>query len=371
MNIGLDITPIIYGRGVSRYTANLARALNNKHSIKLSALGYSWRNKSQLEKFVKNNHFYHSSLHATPPSIMSWLWKLGKKPVAALLPQVELFHSWDWLQPPDKDLPLVSTIHDVAMIKYPATAHPRILAAHQRSWKILQQRRAQIIAVSHTTKNDIVKLLGIPSYLVHVVHEALPAEFKKTSQQLTEDEAKWIKNKLQLNKPYLLFVGTREPRKNLTRLIEAWRPLAKDYQLIVAGAKGWDKTENTRHPQLRFLGQVSDKELAVLYGEAEVFCYPSLYEGFGLPILESFFHGTPVLTSNISSMPEVAGNAAELINPENVTDIQKGLETILNESIDEQRKRLQRMIIRLQMFNWETVAEETIQVYQKALQLKQ
>ncbi len=371
MNIGLDITPIIYGRGISRYTANLAKALNQQKSIHLSTLGYSWRSKAKLEEFVKKNNISSASLHSTPPSLMRLLWQLGKNPVRNILPQIDLFHSWDWLQPPDKDLPLVSTIHDVAMIKYPQTAHPKILAAHQRSWKILKERKAQIIAVSRTTKNDIVNLLGIPSYLINVVHEALPVEFKQTSQQLTEDEADWIKNKLQLNKPYLLFVGTREPRKNLTRLIEAWKPLAKDYQLIIAGEKGWDKTENIDHSQLRFLGHVEDRELAVLYGEAEVFCYPSLYEGFGLPILESFFHGTPVLTSNISSMPEVAGNAAEYIDPENIDDIRKGLETILNESIEAQQKRLQRMIIRLQMFSWERVVEETVQVYQKALQSNQ
>ena len=370
MNVGLDITPIIYGRGVSRYTANLARALNDKKSVHLSALGYSWRNKAKLEKFIEDNQLEYSSLSSTPPSMMKLLWKLGKNPVKKNLPQIDLFHSWDWLQPPDKNLPLVSTIHDVAMIKYPETAHPRILAAHQRSWKILQEREAQIIAVSRTTKNDIVKLLGIPSYLIKVVHEALPTEFRETSQKLTGEEAEWIKSKLQLDRPYLLFVGTREPRKNLVRLIEAWKPLAKDYQLIVAGEKGWDKSEGINHPQLRFLGHVEDKELAVLYGEAEVFCYPSLYEGFGLPILEAFFHGTPVLTSNISSMPEVAGNAAELVDSESVTEIRKGLETILNESTDKQRKRLQRMIIRLQMFSWDRVVDETIQVYQKALQSK-
>jgi len=370
MNIGLDITPIIYGRGVSRYTANLVKALTDRQSVNLSVLGYSWRNRAKLERFVKHNHIPYSSIQSIPPSLMGLFWRFGKHSVESHLPQVDLFHSWDWIQPPDKDLPLVSTIHDVAMIRYPETAHPRILAAHQRSWKILKERQAQIIAVSRTTKNDIVKLLGIPSYLVHVVHEALPEGFKETSQQLTEDEAKHIKNKLDLNKPYLLFVGTREPRKNLTRLIKAWEPFAKDYQLIVAGEKGWDKTEGIHHPELKFLGHVEDKELAVLYGEAEVFCYPSLYEGFGLPILESFFHGTPVLTSNISSMPEVAGNAAQLIDPENVNDIRKGLEIILNESIDEQKKRLQRMIIRLQMFSWERVVDETIQVYKKALQSK-
>lgn len=371
MKIGLDITPIIYGRGVSRYTANLARSLNNHPELALSALGYSWRQRSVLENFVKKNHLPAASLHSIPTMLMGLMWRLGRNSVKKYLPQLDLFHSWDWQQPPDQDIPLVSTIHDVAMIKYPETAHPRILAAHQRSWRILKERQAQIIAVSQTTKKDIIQLLGIPSYLISVVHEALPAEFKKTSQDLTEEEANWIKKKLNLNQPYLLFVGTREPRKNLRRLIEAWQPLADKYQLIVAGAAGWDKSAAINHPQLRFLGQVKDKELAVLYGEAEVFCYPSLYEGFGLPILESFFHGTPVLTSKVSSMPEVAGNAAELVDPEDVSDIRRGLEKILNESVDEQKKRLQRMIIRLHMFSWERVVEETLQVYQRALAAKQ
>jgi glycosyltransferase involved in cell wall biosynthesis len=370
MNIGFDITPIIYGRGVSRYTQNLIGALNKESTLKISVLGYSWRQKRKLEDFVKEYKISNSTILSIPPSMMGLLWKLNKSQVKNYLPKIDLFHSWDWIQPPDKNLPLVSTIHDVAMIKYPETAHPRILAAHQRSWKILKERQAQIIAVSRTTKNDIVNLLGIPKYQVQVVHESLPVEFKLTSQLVSEDEAEFIKDKLKLNKPYILFVGTREPRKNLLRLIQAWKPLAKDYQLIVAGERGWDKTEKISHSNLRFLGQVGDRDLAALYGEAEVFCYPSLYEGFGLPILESFFHGTPVVTSNVSSMPEVAGNAAELVNPESTTNIRQGIENILNESLDDQKKRLQKMIIRLQMFSWERVAQETIDVYQKALQSK-
>jgi len=371
MNIGIDITPIIYGRGVSRYTSNLVRALNQKAGVQISAFGYSLRQKQLLENFVKKNQIKKNSIHSLPPSIMSSLWKFGQNSVKKYLPSIDLFHSWDWLQPPDKNMPIVSTIHDVAMIKFPETAHHGILRAHQRSWKILKERQAQIIAVSQATKKDIINLLGIPHYQIHVVSEALPDEFRTISQLLEEEKAVMIRNNLQLTKPYLLFVGTREPRKNLTNLIEAWKPLAKDYQLIIAGEKGWDKTEQIKHPNLRFLGQVGDEELVVLYSEAEMLCYPSLHEGFGLPILEAFFHGTPVVTSNVSSMPEVSGNAAELVDPQSVKSIQSGIENILNEPIEKQRKRLQRMIIRLQMFNWDRVANETIEVYKKAMRLQE
>ena len=173
---------------------------------------------------------------------------------------------------------------------------------------------------------------------------------------------------MKLDKPYILFVGTREPRKNLSRLIEAWQALGNpDLELIVAGA-AWEKGEAEQAVNgLRYLGRVSDEELSVLYSEAAVFAYPSLYEGFGLPILESFHHGTPVVTSNNSALPEIAGNAAELVDAESVESIRLGLQTVLEESSADQQKRLQRMIIRSQMFNWERVAEQTATAYKEAI----
>ena len=114
---------------------------------------------------------------------------------------------------------------------------------------------------------------------------------------------------------------------------------------------------------------MTDEELAVLYGEAELLLYPSLYEGFGLPILEAFHFGTPVVTSNTSAMPEIAGNAAELVEPTSVESIRKGITKVLTENNDAGRRRLQQMIIRLQLFNWQRVAEETCKVYRKAILL--
>jgi glycosyltransferase involved in cell wall biosynthesis len=144
--------------------------------------------------------------------------------------------------------------------------------------------------------------------------------------------------------------------------------LDSEVELIIAGEEGWDETTKLSKSgkQPRFLGRVSDKELAVLYSEAELFIFPSLYEGFGLPILEAFYHGVPVVTSNVSALPEVAGNAAELVDPMSVDSIRKGIETVLNEDREAQQKRMQRMIIRLQLFSWRKAADETIRVYRKA-----
>jgi glycosyltransferase involved in cell wall biosynthesis len=377
MNIGIDITSLLYDRGVSRYTANLVRALVKRRDVNVRLYGSAFRNHFIFDEFFREvegiaPHRTQRYFENLPPKIHEFIWgTLKMQPVKNVMSDIEVFHSWDWLQPPDKNLPLVSTIHDLAILKFPETAHPKILEMHQKSWQVLKERNAEIIAVSHATRKDVIELLEFPAHKVHVVHEALPLETVQVSEKLSEEEHDAIKVRLGLDKPYLLFVGTREPRKNLLRLIEAWQELSKEYQLIIAGEKGWDETEQQstllRNPELRFLGKVSNKELAVLYGEAEVFVYPSLYEGFGLPILEAFYHGTPVVTSNISSMPEVCGNAAELIDPMLVTSIRKGIQKVLNENNDEQQKRMQRMIIRLHLFDWNHVADETMRVYQRAV----
>jgi glycosyltransferase involved in cell wall biosynthesis len=379
MQVGIDITSIVYERGVSRYTANLVRALAKRKDVSLSLYGCTMRQKPILERFVKSvlhenplaQRRVSANFQSLPPKLQELMWYgIGRNRVRAIFPQLDVFHSWDWIQPPDKDLPLVSTIHDLAILKFPETAHPKILDMHQRSWKILKERNAQIIAVSRATRRDVIELLDFPAERVHVVYEALPMETVRVNEAMTEEQYEAIKLSLGLNKPFLLFVGTREPRKNLVRLIEAWQGMEQDIELLIAGEAGWDRSEDAAtkksKKQPRFLGKITNEELAVLYGEAEVFCYPSLYEGFGLPILEAFYHGTPVVTSNVSSLPEVAGNAAELVDPNSVESIRKGIELILKESTENQQKRLQRMIIRLQMFSWDKVAEETLKVYAQA-----
>lgn len=376
MKIGIDISSLVFDRGVSRYTSNLVRALAQDPTHELFLYGTSLRQEAKLKKQVvfltkgaqsKISH----KIQKLPPKLLTKFWDFGLNPIQKIFPNLDVFHSWDWIQPPDKNLPLVSTIHDLAILKFPQTAHPEILKRHQKSWDILKKRHAQIIAVSQSTKKDIVSLLQIPSERVTVIHEALPQETLAVANELSPDQYEIIKSRLKLNRPYLLFVGTREPRKNLLKLIEAWQSFAKTHDLLIAGEEGWDETDQVRKMfkhQPHFLGKVSDQELVVLYSEAACFVYPSIYEGFGLPILEAFSFGTPVVTSNLSAMPEVAGNAAVLVNPAESESIASGIREILEENKEKQRLRLQKMIIRLQVFSWEKVALQTKQVYAKAIQ---
>ena len=375
MQIGLDVSSLTYRRGVSRYTSNLLTALARLSDVNLVLYGYSGRGYQLLERELKRILInttpdkYDLVLKRRPPKLQALLWQTGLRSLKKDLPQIEVFHSWDYLQPPDKSIPLVSTIHDLSLLKYPKLANPKLLAAHQRSWAILKQRRAQIIAVSQATKQDILDLLKIPERLITVIPEALPSESQATQQRISDNQelrAK-LKNKLRLDQPYILFVGSREPRKNLERLIKAWQPIAADYQLLVAGEEAGDSSQHLAGPAPRFLGKVSDLELATLYYYAKLLAYPSLDEGFGLPILEAFSFGLPVLSSDLPVIKEVTGNAAYLVNPQNIKAINQGLNDLLKEDKAAREQRQQRMTIRLQLFNWTKTARLTYQVYHQAI----
>jgi len=232
-----------------------------------------------------------------------------------------------------------------------------LLRVHKSSWKLLRREAQAVIAVSEATKRDIIELLDFDPARVHVVLEALPKESKVrvTPQQIAVQLAT-----LGLERPYVLFVGTTEPRKNLRRLISAWEPMSKDVDLVIAGAPGWDSLPQHRH--LRVLGRVDAVQLASLYAGARSFVYPSLYEGFGLPILEAFYYGTPVVTSSISSLPEVAGDAAAYCDPLHVDSIRLAIES----SLHHRKKFIRAGNRRLEQFSWKKVARETVAVYESA-----
>lgn len=360
--LGIDISAIPYNRGVSRYTSNLVRALARRKDLHLRVFGTSRGQYTDLKTFCKEHlpHVPHTLLKH-PVKIIEILWnRLHLMSPELLMGDMDVFHSWE-MQPPLSKAVLVSTIHDLAMLRYPKTADPYVLAMHQRSWKHIKKEAKAIIAVSQATKQDIVELLGIPQEKVHVVYEAIPDEARL---KITSVRAKELVKGLGITKPYIFFVGTLEPRKNLHRLIQAWRPLKKQVDLVLAGAKGWETLQAEQG--LLTLGVVSNEQLAALYTQAEVLAYPSLYEGFGLPILDGFYHKVPVVTSNISSMPEIAGNAAVLVDPMSVESIQEGLELAMKH----RQAYVQKGTMQLKKFSsWDRVAAETMKVYEIARSL--
>lgn len=369
LNVTIDISPIVYKRGVSLYTTNLVTALLRQPDIKVNAFGSSLRQQAILRDFIAQHKKLNSSkVLPLPPSAWPTLWyKLNFPALETVVGKTDVFHAWEELIPPSNNTPVVSTIHDLAILKFPETAHPSTLAKHQAAWKRLKETDSHVIAVSNSTKKDVIELLGFKPEKVHLVYESLPIEHQLT---LTREEQDKYLDRQNIKKPYILFVGALEPRKNVERLIEAWKPLKNDFDLVIAGKNQWGVNTNLDADGLHVLGSVGNKTLTSLYKNAKVFAFPSLYEGFGLPILEAFSYGTPVLTSHNSAMSEISGNAAVLIDPMEVESIRNGLEKLLNENSTERERRRQAMKLQLQLFNWDTTAEKTIKVYRKAFEEK-
>lgn len=303
-------------------------------------------------------------------------------------------------------LETVITVHDLGAEYLPAF-HQLKQVLYLKLMTHYQLRSAsKIIAVSEATKKDIVKRVGIKSGKIEVVYEGVGEEFRVQNSEFRIDTQNNILNGFGLEKgKYFLFVGTIQPRKNLGRLIKAFsvfrsrlsdqsqsvvgssvsetgkqktekpksenreqRTDNRNFKLILVGNKGWKSDEIYSLPkeleiekQVRFLGRISDEELRVLYGSAAALTYPSLFEGFGLPILEAFACGCPVITSNTSSMPEVAGNGAMLVDALNEAEITEAMVKITKNDIL-RNSLVVKGYSRLKNFSWEKSAQNTLEV---------
>lgn len=361
LSVMIDVSSLPYGRGVSRYTSNLAQALAARRDIDLTLFGYSSRQREKLQQWMSEyGSHVGKQLWPLPPSVMhkAWQWVGGPNP--AWRSSASVYHAWDWqLAPVGQRVGQVVTIHDLAHRLFPGSVPARLEAQYQLLLDTLEEEtHIQIIAVSAATKKDIVNLTSIDPERIHVVMEALPEEAKVVP---AEEHIEKTLHKFSLEKPYFLTVGTTEPRKNLNRIIQAWRTMHGDFDLVIAGAQGWDTLP--QEEGIHYLGYVDGFELASLYRRAQALVYTSLYEGFGLPILEAFWHECPVITSLVSSMPEVAGKAAELVDPYDVEGIAASMEKIANENEEQKKQRQDRMSRQLHKFSWERAAEETLAVY--------
>jgi glycosyltransferase involved in cell wall biosynthesis len=274
--------------------------------------------------------------------------------------------------------PYVVTAHDLLDHMYRArsgSGFKRFL--HFNMTRRVLKKAARIFAVSKFTKSEIVKLFGIHPEKIQVVYNAIDQRF--LTGHASDADRQFLAARYQVAYPFVLYAGRISPHKNLVRIIEAFsalkadlvkQELYPDLKLIIIG------DELSKHPDLRrtvvrggvqndvrFMGFVPIEVLRIFYDLAKVFVFPSLYEGFGLPPLEAMAHGTPVLTSNTSSIPEVVGNAAVIVNPENVFEISRALERVLLDQPLREKMR-QRGYEQVKKFSWETSARRIIEAYQ-------
>lgn len=374
MIIGIDISQIVYeGTGVATYTRSLVEALLKASSNDDYILfGSSLRTRRILKEFLKSlqTKTAKGKFSYLPPKLLEFLWNgVHLFPIENFIGEVDVFHSSDWLEPPTKFAKKVTTLHDLTVFKYPETFSPAgghdIVKNQKRKLFFAKRECDRIICVSKTTKNDAMEILGIPERKLEVVYEAAdPFYFPRGNEAVIK-----VRDKFHIKGDFLLCVGTREPRKNLDRVVMAFSEITQKYpnlNLVIAGKYGWGDEKMSKvkgqMSKVKILGYVEKEDLAGLYSGAIAFTYPSLYEGFGLPILEAMACGCPVVTSNLGSMKEIAGEAAVLVDPVSISGIASGILKIVGDSktrndlINEGQKR------NLE-FSWEKTAFQTLDIY--------
>jgi glycosyltransferase involved in cell wall biosynthesis len=387
MHIALDYTTGIYpGAGVARYTRSLVDALarldgRNRYSLFYAARGLpvgTPEEKLAGELFARHPNFRRVPV---PLSVrhMFAVWQRLRLPVPADLftGRCDVLHSPDFVSPPHRSGVDIITVHDVSFMVVPECAEPKLAAFLGKTVPRAVERADKIIAVSHQTKRDLVRLLGVPDEKVSVVHNGIDARAWNFDAATIKKDGEKLRAKMGLPGRFILHVGTLEPRKNLVRLIEAYEEAVRglggeDVALVLAGRKGWmyepilaaAERVNASGSRVRviFVDYVDDGDLPLLYNMAEVFAYPSLYEGFGLPVAEAMMSGTPTLVSGDGALEEVAGDAAVRVEATSVESIADGLRRMLTDEGLRGRLRMEGPL-QVQGFTWDAAAEKVLALY--------
>ncbi len=372
MRIGIDARLVHYSQaGIAQYTTHLVRALARINSEDQFLLLQS---RKEPEPLVDQPNFRRKGLW-TPSHHRLEQYILG---VELIRMQLDVLHSPDFIPPvhwPGTNFRSVITVHDLAFLLYPNFLTPQA-ARHYGQIDRAVRRADHIIAVSQSTKDDLIRLLGVPERKVTVIYEASNPIYRPVDRA----EA-WSKVKeLYPNLPehFFLFVGTLEPRKNIPTLLKAYRLLQQDYKvdhakLVLAGRPGWlfdDIFRMVQDLELEqhtvFLGRVPTEALLYLYNSAIALVHPAYYEGFGLPALEAMACGTPVITTNVSSLPEVVGDAALLVSPEDAEDLAVQMWRVLSDERLRDRLRT-KGLGRAASFSWDRAARETLNIYRRVV----
>jgi glycosyltransferase involved in cell wall biosynthesis len=297
-------------------------------------------------------------------------WEQLVQPFVLWQEKIDLLHSLAFVTPLLSPCPSVITIYDLSFLIFPqGFRHSKRLYLTLLTRPSARKAR-RIITISESTKRDTVRLLGVSSKKVDVVYCGVDKAF----HPLPEGEVASFRQKHGLPERIILFVGTIEPRKNVVRLIEAYSDLRDgQVKLVIGGDRGWLYEEVfARVEELEltgdvlFPGYIPPDELPLWYNAAELFVYPSLYEGFGLPPLEAMACGTPVITSTVSSLPEVVGEAGLTVDPMDSKGLAEAMNQVLGDGALRQSMR-ERGLARAGCFSWARAARETVGVYQRAL----
>lgn len=382
MRIGIDIRPLmdIQYSGVAEYELNLLNeifSIDFKNEYRLfynSAFDISSRMSDfnyPNVKIIKLNY---------PNKVFNYLMQKTLN-----YPKIDKLLGIDFFWMPhinfislSKECKSALTIHDLSFLHYPDFFNFRKNLWHYIiNVKKLIKKTDNIIAVSENTRNDIMDLCGVEKDKISVIYSGVGKKYRIiNNSDLEYLNLQKVREKYGLFNKFFLYLGTLEPRKNVGGIIQAFDLFCKnrfsdDYILVIAGGNGWKNKDISASykkakykERIKFLGYVSDKDKIILYNLASIFLYPSFYEGFGLPVLEAMRSGVPVITSNISSLPEVAGNSAFMIDPYNINEIAVAMEKI-ESSMDFKNRLIESGKNQFKKFLWSRAAREYLDIFNR------
>lgn len=372
MPIYLDVSAAVHAKaGIGRYAGSLARALVARAPSRF-ALFYNRDKGTRPPDGLAGVPASTVRAGYKPWRMAVWMGHLAGASFQRLVPGAELFHATEHLLPPLREVPTVLTVHDMIFRLFPEH-QKRLNYWYLNATMPLYCRRADaIITVSQTSKQDLLKYYQVDPGKVTVIYEAASAEF------VPADAAAAARVRLKYNLPdqYLIHVGTIEPRKNLVRLVEALDHLRRQgtrIPLLLVGGKGWlydglfrRLSELQIRDEVHLSGYVPAEDLPLLYAAATAATVPSVYEGFGLPVLEAMACGIPVISSTASCLPEIGGDAARYFEPASVPEMAEAIRAVWTDA--ELRAEMRaRGIERAAGFSWKRAAGETIAVYRRLL----
>jgi glycosyltransferase involved in cell wall biosynthesis len=369
MRIAFDGTTLTPGRtGVGYYTEHLLQHLAREVAVTGDEIVVVSNKTIDTQQPLPQHVRVHEG-HRFPIRI-GWMQMRATAALAELQPDVA--HFTNGMMPIGSTVATVVTVHDMSLRLYPRCHPLRRLLLNRPLMHLAIQQAATIVTVSHSARRDLLNLHGVAPERVSVVHEAASPVFRPISDRVLLSA---VRRRYSLPERFMLYVGTIEPRKNLMRLMSAFAEARKagiQQHLVCVGPYGWASRDLTGHIErlgirdaVHFTGYLPFEHLPAIYNLGDFFAFPSLYEGFGLPVVEAMASGLPVLTSNTSSLGEIAADAAETIDP---TDTEAMTDAIYRLATDAElrRDRAERGLRRARNFSWTQTARQMLAVYHRA-----
>lgn len=372
MKISIELKPCLKNKsGIGVYAYELTKRLQSFKELELEGDIFNFLNRNSIpteieELNIKKNicRFFHYEVYRR-------MW--GFLPIkynSFFREHADIYQFFNFVVPPKISGKVITTIHDLTYILYPETMKETNRKRLEKDMRITVKRADYIITVSENSKRDIIKYLGVDESKIDVVYNGVDETYKEI---LGKERIDAVKSKYSIEGKYLLYLGTLEPRKNIETIIRAYNCFKKvdknNIKLVLAGKKGWlyDSIfklveEFGLEEKVIFTDYVDDNDKAALYQGAEIFLFPSLYEGFGIPVIEAMASKTPVITSSSSSLPEVAGDAAIITEPLDYKMISASIERILNDN-GLREKMIAEGVKQADKFNWDVSAEKLKNIY--------